>query len=323
MHHHMLRIRTASLACLLPILYSSVVGAQATPRSTRAAPDSSTLSVQYPEMLRVAGTSGSIRFQVPVSTFGRAEMAGFTVLRADNELFRISVKSTLPRWRFTPRVLNDSLAVDTLLFEVHFVVPSESVVRTGPSKRRLSSSATGEWTLSVGWPDAGADSASVPRDSATASLIRAATFKAILSEIESSDTLLPARIACISESRRLVVLEHSGRETVGSSSTALLAQLARPRLAVVDARRCPPTFASMVALVDEQRRPLQGAPPPGEDPWHVQIGGIRPWSGNAAIVHGAVEHGTSGRAYKCGVTRVNASSKNWTATCASSQWHVH
>jgi hypothetical protein len=79
----------------------------------------------------------------------------------------------------------------------------------------------------------------------------------------------------------------------------------------------------MSVIVDTQGRPIWSEPPPGDDPWHVQIGSIRAWSSTAAIVNGAIEHGTGGVSYKCGVKRNARSRHGWVASCNSSSSHVH
>jgi protein TonB len=56
----------------------------------------------YPDMLRAAGIEGTVLAQFVVDTTGRADIASFTVLRADNALFAAAVRTALPQMRFLP-----------------------------------------------------------------------------------------------------------------------------------------------------------------------------------------------------------------------------
>lgn len=55
----------------------------------------------YPEMLRAAGISGSVRVRFVVDTTGRAELASVRVLESSHELFTRSVLASLRQARFT------------------------------------------------------------------------------------------------------------------------------------------------------------------------------------------------------------------------------
>jgi protein TonB len=56
----------------------------------------------YPEMLRAAGISGSVRVQFVVDTTGRAELSSVRVIESSHELFTRSVLASLRQARFTP-----------------------------------------------------------------------------------------------------------------------------------------------------------------------------------------------------------------------------
>ena len=56
----------------------------------------------YPEMLRAAGISGSVRVQFVVDTTGRAELSSIRVMESSHELFTRSVIASLRQARFTP-----------------------------------------------------------------------------------------------------------------------------------------------------------------------------------------------------------------------------
>lgn len=288
--------------------------------SRRASPDTTSVVITYPEMLRVAGVGGSVRFRVPVTAAGRADMSGFKVVHTDNALFQLSVKNTLPRWRFTPALVNGTPVVDTLDVEVVFVPPAEPIMDFG---RTLSYEdiAPGRWRAVTRWPRP--DPTRFPRDSATVDAIRIAVFDELLNEISTSDTLIAARIACISATSRLSPgVPHVGDTTMILPTVAMLSRLARPRVAVVSEGRCPPTFGSMAVGVDEKGRPLTRVTPPGENPWQMQVGHIQPWSDNAAIVLAEVEHGSGGTAYKCRVVRDAGGNGGWIATCQRGRSHV-
>ena len=56
----------------------------------------------YPEMLRAAGISGSVRVRFVVDTTGRAELSSVRVVESSHELFTRSVIASLRQARFTP-----------------------------------------------------------------------------------------------------------------------------------------------------------------------------------------------------------------------------
>jgi len=56
----------------------------------------------YPEMLRAAGISGSVRVQFVVDTTGRAELPSVRVLESSHDQFTRAVLTTLRQSRFTP-----------------------------------------------------------------------------------------------------------------------------------------------------------------------------------------------------------------------------
>ena len=56
----------------------------------------------YPEILRDAGITGTVRVRFVVDTIGRAELATVRVLESSHELFTRSVLASLRQARFTP-----------------------------------------------------------------------------------------------------------------------------------------------------------------------------------------------------------------------------
>ena len=56
----------------------------------------------YPEMLRAAGISGTVRVQFVVDTTGRAELSSVRVIESSHELFTRAVIASLRQARFTP-----------------------------------------------------------------------------------------------------------------------------------------------------------------------------------------------------------------------------
>jgi periplasmic protein TonB len=56
----------------------------------------------YPEMLRAAGISGSVRVQFVVDTTGRAELSSVHVVESSHDLFTRAVLTSLRQARFTP-----------------------------------------------------------------------------------------------------------------------------------------------------------------------------------------------------------------------------
>ena len=60
------------------------------------------LGPAYPEMLRSSGVEGSVLATFVVDTSGRADLATFTVVSSDHQLFASAVRTALARMRFMP-----------------------------------------------------------------------------------------------------------------------------------------------------------------------------------------------------------------------------
>jgi protein TonB len=52
--------------------------------------------------LRERGINGHVAVQFVIDTLGRAEMGGLTIVEATDPLFAQSVRTVLPRYRFSP-----------------------------------------------------------------------------------------------------------------------------------------------------------------------------------------------------------------------------
>ena len=56
----------------------------------------------FPMSLRERGINGHVAVQFVIDTLGRAEMGGLTIVEATDPLFAQSVRTVLPRYRFSP-----------------------------------------------------------------------------------------------------------------------------------------------------------------------------------------------------------------------------
>ena len=57
---------------------------------------------RYPDVIRSAGESGTVRVRYVVDTTGRLRPSSLVVVSATRELFASTVRRAAPGWRFTP-----------------------------------------------------------------------------------------------------------------------------------------------------------------------------------------------------------------------------
>ncbi len=79
---------------------------------------------RFPEMLKSANIEGEVLAQFVVDTSGKAEMSTFKVLKASNDLFASSLKSTLPQWRFYPAEAGGHKVKQIVQLPLKFVAPN-------------------------------------------------------------------------------------------------------------------------------------------------------------------------------------------------------
>src|SRR5436190_22290282 len=84
------------VGCLLCVISSSALG-QSTVRPTHVAMPA------YPLMLRASFIEGVVRFEAPVTAFGRIDTTSVRVVESSHEGFLVALKRTLPEWRFSPQ----------------------------------------------------------------------------------------------------------------------------------------------------------------------------------------------------------------------------
>ncbi len=272
-------------------------------RTCAAQPDSTNPSPRYPEILRSSNVSGRVAFRVVIDTAGHVMHGEWRVLRSSHELFTQAVRTALPKWRYRPSQHGKRFVRDTLEYEVVFSRPDEPGFQPMPAVE-LSRAQTGprRWRIEVGTP--GRDPAASRLDSATVAAVSEAVLGALLERVaDGPDRSTQPHVACIRWST-------GGR--VVDVSAAMLARLARPGVLVLAQRRCPPTFASMILVVDSTGR---SALPPGEDPHRLEITRLRPWRDGIVLVDGSVERGTGATEYACVAQRAVADASVWQVAC--------
>lgn len=271
--------------------------------SRRAAPTADSNAPIYPEMLRMTGVSGSVKFRAVVDTTGRISLGTLNVLSSDHQLFEMAVKNSLPRWRFTRAVVDGHPVRDTIDVDVHFTTAGGALQQLLEFKlvERVSP-APGRWSYTIGHP--GIEPNAPMPDSATRSQVAIAVLDTLLAATVRTDALYPDRIAC-------VALNLNG--TVQEPTLANLLQLSRRGMAVVAYRRCPRTFGSPVAMLDSLGRRILD--PPGEDPFSFQVRDFKPLSQNEVSATVMMTHATASTEFVCIAKRDATSTSGWRGRC--------
>jgi len=292
----------------LALLVTMPAGAQVA--ASRARPDSFNALPRFPDMMRAAQLGGTVRVRVVVDSAGHVERDGMTVLHSDHELLSASTRNALTQWRFVPARRDGRAVPDTIEQDVTFNFPSEfGVAVLEPVVLARAAVAPGHYRLVIGWPDA--DPAAPRLDSAATNTIALATLDRLVESLVPKDTTLPTRVVCVGVADSV---------RTGQPDAPALRRLARSRLAVLVARRCPPTFTSMIALVGPDGRVIEG--PPGEDPWSVEILTVRSYATGLAVVEAAIHHGTGSSYYRCRADRGATTPMKWEVACKLSGMSV-
>lgn len=291
----------------LAVLITMPAGAQVA--ASHARPDSANAPPRFPDMLRSARVGGIVRARVVVDSTGRVVPASFKVLHSDHELFTMSLRNALARWRFVPARRADRAVPDTIEQDVTFNMPSELAIAVTESRVLARTAvAPGHYRLVIGWPDP--DPTPPPLDPSMKRELALATLDTLVASLVPPDTS-PTRVVCVDVADTM---------KVGQPDAPAMRRLARARLAVLVARRCPPTFQSMVAVIGPDGQYISG--PPGEDPWMVEIRAARPYAVGMAVVQAAVHHGTGTSYYRCRADRDTAAPAKWRVACEVSGMSV-
>jgi hypothetical protein len=101
---------------------------------------------------------------------------------------------------------------------------------------------------------------------------------------------------------------------------AVLHAVSRFRM-ITTPRKCPPTYESMILVVDSAGRPLERPRPPGYvDPHWTVVRPIRFHSADRATLRVDMDQGTEGFGYGCAARRVES---RWQALCQIVDRWVH
>ena len=316
----MLRHRIGPLAVLVvpTLLTAQRASCPTTPADTAAlAPsdverppvaDSANLAPRYPELLRQAGIGGLVRVTFVVDTGGRPERATIAIVQSAHVGFDFPVKNVVASWRYAPaRACGRTVRV-RLVHEFAFELGPRDSSRvaalferdtTPPAARKTTSQGTPRWYIgssrAIESPPP-APWAPAVLDSATEAAL------AYLVEQIGPDSAGTARVVCLS----------GDSASKRDPDARRLARLTRPGITVLPARRCPPTFASMIYTAGEPPAP------PGDDPYSIVVRSERPLTLARVVLAVDVLHGTGGSNYLCGVERREG---NWRVRCwITSSW---
>jgi hypothetical protein len=249
---------------------------------------------RYPDILLQAGVEGSVLAFVDVDTSGRPLMERLTRARATHELFWTAVKSAIAGWRFEPARTDGNAVGVRLAIEVEFHSPTPPIF-VAREDSTVTSLADGV-RMTIGWKSFPADTSYHPdrsaRDGATRAMVRYALATLV--------TRRPRQRVCA--------------ESGVGDSLQLAAQLRKDILRetgieIFDRRRCPRTYASMIAS-----NPPRPQPKGHVDPIWLTIR-TKAWSRDFFSHSVRWESGTSGTEREC-VTRKSPTSPEWSAYCS-------
>ena len=267
----------------LMIMILTLVGRHALAAQDRRAEIVAASTITYPEVLRAAGIAGLVEAKVLVLPGDTVATDGVQMVTTPHPGFRNAVQEGLRRWRYQAATHGGIAVPDTIRVALMFDPGTGGTLTFGPTEvRELSPAGAGVWHGVVS-PTILRGKGSVltgpQRDSAG---IAAARF---LVQRLGTTTGGGARIACVTM--------HPEREAEPLTAAELEA-LQLPGVAVVDPRRCPPTFASMALVVDR-------VIPPGGDPYRVVVGEARLYPGGWIVIKVDTPFGNGKTVYECAV----------------------
>lgn len=210
-------------------------------------------TVRYPEILRVAGIAGLVEAAVIVLPGDTLASDGIRVITTPHPGFRNAMIEGLRQWKYRAAIRGGSAVADTIRVALMFDPGTGGTLTFGPMEvRELRPRGEGIWQGVVS-PNIlrgkGSALQGARRDSAGIVAVR------FLVQRAGSTAGGGARIVCVTM--------HAERGA-DPLTAAELDALQMPGAAVVDPRRCPPTFNSMAYMVGR-------VIPPGGDPYRLVV----------------------------------------------------
>lgn len=269
----------------------------------RPAPDAANAPPPYPSLLRQAGVGGAVGVAFVVDTVGIPEGASIKVLRSPNPGFDLAVKRTVSRWRFTPAVACGLRARVRLTHEFAFIPGTRDSLASlfdVDTSVTVSRDTTPDGTprMTLRWRSTAVIITAVPWDSAQGDSAEEAVLAVLIAGVPPAKDSM-AQVVC---------LFGPPQKSDTDPDRGRLSRLTRTRVTVLSARRCPPTYVSMM------RAPDQRPDPPGEDPYHIWILSRRAIATDRALFDADVAQGAGGTRHRCGAERRD---KVWVARCLS------
>ncbi len=299
-----------TLRLALPMIASVTLplAAQSARARTAPIPDSTNSAPIYPAVLEESGVGGTVHVQFVVDTTGRVHPANVVVRLSPNDVLTQSVTNVVSRWRFTPASIGGRVTSDTVDLLVDFVPTPSALYFLQPTLVARESLGPRRWKMTIGI-------ATQSTPTPVADSLHLAIATAVLDTVLASNPVnaaYPPRIACIA-------LRMSGVEQ--PPPLALLRALSNRNYTAVAARRCPPTFGSMVRIQSADGRP-PAPDPPGEDPWTFTVFAPAKY-GSAVAVDVELAHATMGSRYHCAAIQDVTRSNGWRARCKVGEMWVH
>lgn len=248
--------------------------------------------VRYPEILRSAQVGGAVRVRFVVDSNGVPIPSTLQVLESSHDLFIAAVRTRLPTRRFAPPRRGGRpvpvryeesfrfIAIDsTLPRDLAWIATNETVSHVDRDER-------GVPRTTIAPRPVGARVVPAPRGRAE---LRAVQRLALLATLEGQGAPMDSvPVLCVG----LVD---------GSADRATLRLLATATRRTVTPKRCPRTYASMVAPVT----PDDHAPAGWVDPTRISVVEMGPWTRDAVLLRLGLGQGTGSLRILCVVSRVD------------------
>jgi hypothetical protein len=252
--------------------------------------------VQFPAMLKDANVAGEVRFRVNVGSDGVPKVDRSDIESSTHEMFTHALQRGIGEWRFTAPMLDGRPVRTTMSAFASFLIPP---VRNVPTREinELVIDSTG-LHISIG------RQAVPPRPGLAEDLAdRRAAFVAILSKLVEDPSTARAIATCVG----------SFDSSQVNVSSDVFRDLRSIHPEVLNADKCPPTYASMRLQVDASGKPI--VRPKGElDPAWVSIQQPQIWTTDLYVSRARITQGTRFTMYFCDARRDSGQSA-WTTRC--------